>query len=151
MRKAKGPVGTTPGVAIVAALALLAGCSSTVHVEPPTPSGEAAAACRTLDAALPKTLDGLGRTASEPPSPYVAVWGDGQIALRCGVPRPAAMEPTAEVADINGVGWFQDPRRPALFTSTNRVAYVEVTIGKDHQPGAVLVDLAGPVKSSIPE
>ncbi|MEU6409885.1 DUF3515 domain-containing protein [Microbispora sp. NPDC046933] len=151
MREAKGPARAASGAAVLAALALLAGCSSTVRVEPPTPTGEAAAACRTLDAALPKTLDGLDRVGSEPPSPYVAVWGDGQIALRCGVPRPAAMEPTAEVADINGVGWFQDPRRPTLFTSVNRVAYVEVTIGKDHQPGAVLVDLAGPIKSSIPE
>ena len=161
MREAKGPVRAALGVpalgvpalgvTAVAALALLTGCSSTVHVEPPTPTGEAAAACRTLDAALPKTLDGLDRVDSDPPSPYVAVWGDGQIALRCGVPRPAAMEPTAEVADINGVGWFQDPRRPALYTSVNRVAYVEVTIGQGHQAGAVLVDLAEPVKSSIPE
>ncbi|XVQ84489.1 DUF3515 domain-containing protein [Microbispora siamensis] len=151
MRKAKGPVRAAPAGTVLVALALLTGCSSTVHVEPPTPTGEAAAACRKLDAALPKTLDGLDRAASEPPSPYVAVWGDGQIALRCGVPRPASMEPTAEVADINGVGWFQDPRRPTLFTSTNRVAYVEVTIGQEHQAGAVLVDLAEPIKSSIPE
>ncbi|MGI5154989.1 DUF3515 domain-containing protein [Microbispora sp. CA-102843] len=151
MREAKGPAHATLTGTVLAALALITGCSSTVHVEPPTPTGEAAAACRKLDAALPKKLDGLDRVGSEPPSPYVAVWGDGQIALRCGVPRPAAMEPTAEVSDINGVGWFQDPRRPTLFTSTNRVAYVEVTIGKDHQPGSVLVDLAGPIKSSIPE
>ncbi|WP_327047567.1 DUF3515 domain-containing protein [Microbispora sp. NBC_01189] len=132
-------------------LALLTACSSTVHVEPPSPSGEAAAACRRLGAALPGTLDGLGRAEPEPPSPYVAVWGDGQIALRCGVPRPAAMEPTAEVVDVNGVGWFQDPRLPTLFTSVNRVAYVEVTIAKSHQPAAVLVDLAEPVKRNVPD
>ncbi|MBX6381931.1 MAG: DUF3515 domain-containing protein [Microbispora sp.] len=150
MRGAKRPIRAASGVAVLA-LALLTGCSSAVRVEPPTPAGEAAAACRKLGAALPKTLEGLNRTDSEPPSPYVAVWGDGQIALRCGVPRPAAMEPTAQVADVNGVGWFQDPRRPALFTCTNRVAYVEVTIGKEQEPGAVLVDLAEPIKANIPE
>ncbi|GLW24454.1 hypothetical protein Mame01_44970 [Microbispora amethystogenes] len=150
MRVARRPAAVGTAAAGVT-LALLAACSSTVHVEPPTPAGEAAAACRRLGAALPETLDGLGRAGSEPPSPYVAVWGDGQIALRCGVPRPAAMEPTAEVVDVNGVGWFQDPRLPTLFTSVNRVAYVEVTIAKNHQPAAVLVDLAGPVKRNVPD
>ncbi|GAA4207562.1 DUF3515 domain-containing protein [Microbispora amethystogenes] len=147
MRVARGTAATAAGVT----LALLTACSSTVHVEPPAPAGEAAAACRRLGPALPGTLDGLGRAESEPPSPYVAVWGDGQIALRCGVPRPAEMEPTAEVVDVNGVGWFQDPRLPTLFTSVNRVAYVEVTIAKSHQPAAVLVDLAEPVKRNVPE
>lgn len=138
--------------ALTAALAAaLAGCSTTIRVEPPSPTGPAAAACRNLEAALPRTLDGVDRVPSEPASPYVAVWGDGEITLRCGVDRPAAMEPTAQVADINGVGWFQDPRRPALFTAVNREAYVEVTISKQHVPGAVLVDLADPIKKTIPE
>ncbi|MDI9580526.1 DUF3515 domain-containing protein [Thermobispora bispora] len=135
----------------MAVLAALAGCSSTVRVDPPTPSGEAAEACRRLAGVLPATLDGAKRTPSEPASPYVAVWGGGEITLRCGVPRPANMEPTAEVADVNGVGWFQDPSRPLLFTSVNRVAYVEVTISREHAPGNVLVDLAQPIKQAIPE
>lgn len=155
---AAGPGGTSRPAAVTvagAALAVIAvcstaACSTTVRVEPPTPTGEAAAACRRLDAALPKRLDGLDRVGSEPPSPYVAVWGEGQIALRCGVPRPATMEPTAEVADINGVGWFQDPRRPTLFTAVNRVAYVEVTVSQDREAGAVLVDLAEPIKANVP-
>ncbi|GAA0376602.1 hypothetical protein GCM10009530_28900 [Microbispora corallina] len=132
-------------------VAVLAGCSGTVRVTPPSPTGTAAADCRALTTALPRTLVGLDRAETDPPSPYVAVWGEGEIALRCGVERPAAMAPTAEVSDINGVAWFQDPRTPALFTAIGRVAYVEVTISAQHQPGDVLVDLAGPIKAAIPE
>ncbi|MBP2703282.1 DUF3515 family protein [Microbispora sp. RL4-1S] len=141
----------TAGLLATALLTTVAGCSSTVRVEPPRPTGDAAAACRALDAALPRTVDGLDRVATEPPSPYVAVWGEGEIALRCGVDRPATMAPTAEVSDINGVGWFQDPRVPTLFTAVNRVAYVEVTVSRAHAPGDVLVDLATPIKAKVPE
>ncbi|WP_433497654.1 DUF3515 domain-containing protein [Sphaerimonospora sp. CA-214678] len=131
--------------------AVLAACSTTVQVEPPTPTGAAAEACGGLGAILPHSLDGADRTPFEPASPYVAVWGDGEIALRCGVPRPGSMTPTAEVLDVNGVGWFRDPQRPALFTAVNRVAYVEVTISSKHAPGEILVDLADPIKKTIPE
>jgi hypothetical protein len=128
-------------------LAVVAGCSGTVRVDPPTPSPEAAAACERLASALPKTLDGAARVASEPASPYVAVWGG--IALRCGVPRPTSMAATDQVSDVNGVGWYSDPKRPALFTAIDLDAYVEVTIPGDHPAGGVLVQLAQPIKESL--
>jgi hypothetical protein len=96
---------------------------------------------------LPQTLDGAGRTASEPASPYVTVW-DG-IAMRCGVPRPATMAPTDQVSDVNGVGWYADPKHPALFTAIDLDAYVEVTIPGDHPAGGVLVQLADPIKKAL--
>ncbi|WP_061297055.1 DUF3515 domain-containing protein [Herbidospora cretacea] len=129
---------------------LAAGCSQTVRLDPPAPEGAAATACQALSARLPASIEGLERTDTDPVSPYTAVWGPGEIALRCGVSRPAAMDPTAEVSDVNGVGWFADPARPTLFTSVNREAYVEVTISANHQPGSVLVDLADPIKATIP-
>jgi hypothetical protein len=137
--------------AALAALTVLAGCSGVVRVDPPTPTGTAAAACEKLAAALPRKLDGLDRVASEPASPYVVVWGEGEIALRCGVDRPAAMDATADVSDVNGIGWFNDPQRPALYTAVNREAYVEVTISPQHKPAEVQVDLAGPIKTAIPQ
>lgn len=133
-----------------AALIALAGCGGAVRVDPPAPQGSAAAACEELETALPKTLDGLPRVESDPPSPYVAVWGEGAIALRCGVDRPAAMAATDRVDDINGVGWFADPVHPTLFTSVNREAYVEVTISAKHSPGQVLLELADPIKTKVP-
>jgi hypothetical protein len=137
--------------AALAALTVLTGCSGVVRVDPPTPTGAAASACKKLAGVLPRKLDGLDRVASEPASPYVAVWGEGEIALRCGVDRPAAMAATADVSDVDGVGWFNDPQRPALYTAVNRTAYVEVTISPEHRPGEVQVDLAGPIKAAIPQ
>ncbi|WP_066362887.1 DUF3515 domain-containing protein [Herbidospora mongoliensis] len=138
-----------PGSLIVVAM-LAAGCSQVVALDPPAPEGAAATACQALTAKLPATIEGLERAETDPVSPYTAVWGPGEIALRCGVSRPAAMEPTAEVSDVNGVGWFADPQLPTLFTAVNREAYVEVTISANHQPGSVLVDLAEPIKATIP-
>jgi hypothetical protein len=126
-------------------LAVLAGCGGTVRVDPPTPQGEAAAACQSLAGRLPKTLDGAARAESTPASPYVAVWGDAEIALRCGVPRPARMAPTDTLQEIDGVGWFADPDKPTLFTAVADPAYVEVTIAGTHQAPSVLADLSAPI------
>jgi hypothetical protein len=77
------------------------------------------------------------------------VWGEAEIALRCGVPRPAAMAPDEPVTEVDGVAWFNDPARPALFTALTRDGYVEVTISPRHQPARVLVDLATPIKAAF--
>lgn len=133
-------------VAAAAALLVLtlAGCGA-VRVEPPAPAGEAAAVCTRLAGRLPQALDGADRGTSIPESPYVAVWGEAEIALRCGVPRPARMAPTDQLQEINGVGWFADPDRPALYTAVAAPVYVEVTIAGTHEAGAVLADLSGPL------
>jgi hypothetical protein len=137
-------------VLVVAASVLLAGCGGAVRVDPPTPRGATATACTTLNGRLPHTLDGAERVPSEPRSSYVAVWGEAEIALRCGVPRPVAMDPLQQVPEIDGVPWFADPVRPALFTAITRDGYVEVTISRKHQTASVLVDLAAPIKAAFP-
>ncbi|MFC6082054.1 DUF3515 family protein [Sphaerisporangium aureirubrum] len=136
---------------VMAALALLvlAGCGGAVRVDPPSPAGATAQSCRTLTGRLPRALDGAERVPSEPPSPYVVVWGEAEIALRCGVPRPAAMDPQEQVTEVDGVAWYNDPARPALFTALARDGYVEVTISARHQPAGVLVDLAAPIKAAF--
>ncbi|MFD1536429.1 DUF3515 domain-containing protein [Nonomuraea guangzhouensis] len=130
---------------VLLALLTLAGCGGAVRVEPPTPAAEAAAACVSLAGRLPKTLDGAARGESTPASPYVAVWGEAEIALRCGVPRPARMAPTDTLQEIDGVGWFADPDRPTLYTAIADPAYVEVTIAGTHEAPSVLADLSGPI------
>ncbi|MFI7449010.1 DUF3515 domain-containing protein [Nonomuraea sp. NPDC049714] len=132
-------------------LFVLAGCGSAIQVEPPVPEGEAAAACQRLAGLLPATLDGDDRAESAPRSPYVAVWGAGTLALRCGVPRPPRMEPTAQLQEINGVGWFADPEKPTLFTAVAAPVYVEVTVGGSHQAADVLADLSGPIGQVSPQ
>ncbi len=51
---------------------------------PARPRGAAATACQALSAKLPAVIEGLERTQTDPTSPYTAVWGPGEIALRCG-------------------------------------------------------------------
>ncbi|WP_219460940.1 DUF3515 domain-containing protein [Nonomuraea rhizosphaerae] len=130
---------------LLAALAALAGCGGAVRVEPPAPQGEAVAACEGLAGRLPRTLDGAARGESTPASPYVAVWGQAEIALRCGVPRPARMAATDTLQEIDGVGWFADPDKPALFTAIADTAYVEVTVAGTHTAPSVLASLSGPI------
>ncbi|MEO3870536.1 DUF3515 family protein [Nonomuraea sp. B12E4] len=136
-------------VAVLLVLLALAGCGGTLRVDPPTPRGGAVAACDRLATLLPQTLDGAARGTSTPDSPYVAVWGEGSIALRCGVPRPARMAPTDRLQEIGDVGWYADPAKPALFTAVvdtpADTVYVEVTVGGEHAPGEVLADLSKPI------
>jgi hypothetical protein len=60
------------------------------------------------------------------------------------------MDPEQQVPAINGVPWFADPVRPLLFTAVTRDGYIEVTISREHQSAAVLVDLAAPIKAAFP-
>ncbi|MEV5412660.1 DUF3515 domain-containing protein [Thermopolyspora sp. NPDC052614] len=139
----------TAGVVLLALA--LTGCAQPVRIDPPRPQGAAAEGCRALGNVLPQRLDGAERAEATPRSPYTAVWGEAEIALRCGVPRPAAMKPTDTVSEFNGVAWFADPAKPLLFTAIGREAYVEVTISREHTPGDVLVELAGPITKAIPD
>jgi len=125
-------------------LLMLTGCGA-VQVEPPVPEGEAATACDGLAGLLPQTIDGADRTESVPRSPYVAVWDEGTVALRCGVPRPARMAPTDRLQEIDGVGWFADPERPTLFTAVAAPLYVEVAVGGSHVAAEVLATLSKPI------
>ncbi|GAA0922102.1 DUF3515 family protein [Nonomuraea longicatena] len=131
--------------AVLVTLLLLSGCGGAVQMEPPVPEGTAVEACTRLAPLLPQELDGAGRTASTPESPYVTVWGEGEIALRCGVPRPARMAPTDRLDEIGGVGWFTDPDRPTLFTAVTDLAYVEVTVAATRVAPEVLADLSRPI------
>lgn len=72
--------------------------------------------------------------------------------LRCGVARPAALRRTSELAAVNGVDWFAEELTAGyLFTSTARVANVEVTVPDDYAPEVdPLVDLASAVQRAVP-
>ena len=93
--------------------------------------------CAALARGLPPRLDGQPRRAVNPSSPLTAAWGNPPIVLRCGVPLPAALTPTAELTVVNGVAWFPEPAgaaTPARFTEVGREAYVELTVPARYAP-----------------
>ena len=120
----------------------------------PPPEGRSAAGCHRLAAALPDEVGGGERRDTAPESRRTAAWGDPAVVLRCGVSRPAALVPTAQLLEVNGVDWVL-AERPShyVFTTAGRRAYVEVRV-----PAAIpreaatgpLVDVAAAVRSTVP-
>ncbi|MFJ6014631.1 DUF3515 domain-containing protein [Streptomyces sp. NPDC092952] len=146
-----------PGLAVAASLLAAAGCSSTDaagSITVPTPSAQAAAYCRALHAELPRTVAGLDRGDAGPESELTAEWGDGEIVLRCGVPRPAKMDdPMAKGTEANGVNWLLEQSKDGgpRFTTTYRKAYVEVTLSAAYAHDASpLAAFGAPVSRTVP-
>jgi hypothetical protein len=130
---------------------LVAGCGSgAVRIPPPSPDPAVARLCQGLR--LPEKVLGEERRDTSPESPLTAAWGSPAIALRCGVPRPAALTPDAQLVTVNGVDWFGQPAdRPVTFTAVSRQAYVEVTVpAKYSPPGDVLIELGRTISATIP-
>ncbi|NSC24120.1 DUF3515 domain-containing protein [Streptomyces albus subsp. chlorinus] len=154
-------VAVSTAVCALTALATTA-CSALGDAGPavPSPSGEAARVCRSLHDALPGKVAGQERGETDPASDYTAVWGDPAIELRCGVARPAKLtpgneeyNPTAEAAEVNGVSWLMEKRDGGYrFTTTDRVAHVELTVPDDYAPEVgALADMAAAVKRTVPK
>lgn len=140
-----------PAITLVAALALLAGCTGTVAVPEPSPDDADRSTCTALVAALPDEVEGGLRRTTEP-GVLTAAWGDPPITLRCGVTAPPGLTPSSECLEINGVGWFnEDAEGGVLFTTIGRAAFVEVAVPADYSPPVnPLVDLAAAVAAQNP-
>ncbi|KWW99636.1 hypothetical protein LI90_1275 [Carbonactinospora thermoautotrophica] len=139
---------------VLAALGLVLWQERPVRITVPAPPpADAARACAALHHALPRKLDGQDRRRVTTDSPLVAAWGDPPIVLRCGVPVPAAYQPTSQVVTINGVDWFPEQlTRGYVFTTVGRVANVEVSVPDAYAPEVnPLVDLAGAVADKVPK
>jgi hypothetical protein len=123
-----------------------------VHVQPPAAGTAQRAACRALERALPRTLEHLQARPTTPTSGLTAAWGDPPVVLRCGVGLPAGFTTGASLTQVNDVAWFQqvvDAR--VLWTTVDRITQVELTVPTSYDgQGAFLVDLADPIKRSVP-
>lgn len=139
--------------AMAAAASLLGGCSTGHDLAQPTPGEPLASHCATVMATLPETLGGQSRVGVDR---LVATWGDPAISVRCGVEKPAALEPTSRCDVINGVGWFaEEPGSPLRgawrFTTIGRAGFIEVVVPERYEPaGDVLNELTTAVKK-LPE
>ena len=139
--------------AVLAGLALGAAACGDGAVQVPVPSPDAATQRLCDGLRLPEKVRGQERRDTSPESSLTAAWGSPAIALRCGVPRPAALQPTSELVTINGIDWFGYPAgRPVTFTAVARQAYVEVTVPPKYNPaGDVLIELGPSIRATIPQ
>lgn len=139
--------------ALVAGAALMAAACGDGAVQVPVPQPDAATQRLCEGLRLPEKVHGQPRRDTSPKSPLTAAWGSPSIALRCGVPRPAALRPTSALVTINGIDWFGYPvDRPVTFTAVARQAYVEVTVPPKYNPaGDVLIELGPSIKATIPK
>lgn len=109
--------------------ALLAGCSSTVHLEPADDANNPA--CASVSVLLPDNVAGFDRVWTD--AQATGAWGDPTVVLRCGVEPPA---PSALVCTtLGGVDWLvleQEEERQRLVTY-GRDPAVEVNIRRGEQ------------------
>lgn len=142
-------------VVVAAFGVLLAGCGGAVDVSPPHPGAAAKKTCGALSSKLPEKVDGQSRADTNPKSLLTAAWGSPAITLRCGVAKPDAYTPTAQLFTVNKVAWLpvpQDAKTPTRFYVVERRAYVELVVPKEHSPAAnALVDVGHAVKAADPK
>ncbi|WP_288717798.1 DUF3515 domain-containing protein [uncultured Cutibacterium sp.] len=136
----------SPFAVVLAVFLLTAACSG--REEPivhPSPTGSAVAGCRAVMAGLPQKVAGARLKDHDA---TVATWGDPRIVLRCGVNKPAGLQPTSRCDVINDVGWFSEQIDNGWrFTTIGRMGNVEVTVPTSYVPQAdALVDLSAAVK-----
>lgn len=137
--------------ALAVGLALLCGCGA-VQVEPPSPGPEAAERCAALVARLPDSLYDEDRVPVQPDSDLVAAWGSPAITLRCGVERPAALQPASHLVVVNDIAWLGEPEdAPVQYTAVGREAYVELALPPEYTPPALgLVTVSELIEAEIP-
>jgi len=124
---------------VIVAAGALAGCTTTVDVEPAEGANDPA--CAEVTVRLP------GFVADEPrrwtDAQASGAWGDpSAILLRCGVTPPGPTE--ARCITLGGVDWIVDESRAPnyLVTTYGRVPAVEVFIDNEQvSPNDVLTEL----------
>ena len=125
-----------------------------VRVAAPPESSRADEICAKLLGGLPRELAGQRpRPVSSAPHRVVA-WGSPPIVLRCGVTKPAALTPTAQLLGIEGVEWvYAQDGRTGVWTTTSLALYVEVRVPEKYgekASTAIINPLAAPLKGNVP-
>lgn len=125
-----------------------------VKVDTPAVTAEAQQYCPTLMSKLPLQLNGDDSRRVESASPFAYAWGQPPVVLICGVARPAALEPTSGLIQINGVKWLVDTSSPdrIVWTAVDRPVYTQVTVSADTDsaPVTALSDVLSAVLPARP-
>lgn len=107
-----------------ALIAGLAGCSTTVHLEPAADANDPA--CAAVSVLLPDAVGGYDRVWTD--AQATGAWGDPTVVLRCGVEPPAPSELVCTT--LGGVDWLvldQEEERQRL-VSYGREPAIEISI-----------------------
>ena len=114
------------------------------------------AECGRLLAALPTELvSGTAKLArrviAAPAPPATLAWGAGDpVVLRCGLPRPDQLTPTASLLQVSGVQWLQIPGDGAsTWYAVDRPVYVALTLPTGSGSGP-LQDVSAAVGHTLP-
>lgn len=152
------PVLLAVAVAAIAITARVRGVNGTGDIEPSLATGPLAvvpidapdatgAECVAVLAALPTALpanDGPlpPRPLAEPAPDGVRAWAAAPrpVVLRCGLPRPAELTPTAALLEVDGVRWLElDDGVPSpvvvTYVAVDRPVYVVLTTPIDAGSG----------------
>ncbi|MEV8171319.1 DUF3515 family protein [Microbacterium sp. NPDC077486] len=113
----------------IALAAGLAGCSTTVHLEPAEDANDPA--CANVSVLLPDAVGGYERVWTD--AQATGAWGDPTVVLRCGVEPPAPSDLVCTT--LGGVDWLvleQEDERQRLVTYGREPA-IEVIIRRGEQ------------------
>ena len=133
------------------AVVLVAGCSPGLDVDayPTTPASEID--CKALFADAPPKVAGEDSILVKDDT--AIAWGAPPIILRCGVEKPAGLDPTTVQCNfVDGVDWYSETTADGfLFTTIGRSFYVSLEVPKDYDPASdALADIAVAVKKHDP-
>jgi hypothetical protein len=137
--------------------------------EPPRPTGplalgavdapEAGApACAELVNALPAALPSKGKqlkrlALAEPAPPASAAWAGARgepVVLRCGLDRPAELQPTASLRLISKVNWLPvEGDGATTWYTVDRPVYIALTIPEDAGTG-VVQEMSETIAKAVP-
>ncbi|NUS74127.1 MAG: DUF3515 domain-containing protein [Corynebacteriales bacterium] len=123
---------------------------STAAISVPSPAANSA--CAPIVDALPATLHEKNRRLVRPRQAQVVAWGDPAIVLRCGVDKPSAWTPTAQIIGVNGIEWVTETTEDGtIWTTVSLPVFVEITVPTAYTETAashILNPLAQPLRAS---
>lgn len=123
----------------------------------PVPAPDANGAdCKTVLAAAPKQVLSAGkqldrRAVAKPAPPATTAWGSGPdpVVLRCGLPKPAELTPTAQLVEVTGVKWLQVPGNgKSTYYVVDRPVYLALTL-PDSAGSGPLQDVSATVRAKL--
>jgi hypothetical protein len=114
--------------------------------------------CTGLIPALPKELPNKGGTLTrlalaEPAPPSAAAWAGDRgepVVLRCGLGKPAELQPTAALKTVGKVTWLPVEGAGAItWYTVDRAVYIALTVPADTGTGP-LQEMSNTIATAVP-